>query len=194
MHKKRVHRKSLVRSKRRGVSRALIFSVFLTLCTLAAAASGILFSDRIEKATAAAQDSEGISSEAMAQIEALIREKESRTAVQKKIDSQLIYQLKMDRGQAVADNVPTVETDVKVDDQGKAVIDITATVTDSLLAALQAQGAEIIGAKNNNIRALVRLDDLEAIASLDEVRFLQPKQEAMTSSVPDPVVDDKIRL
>src|SRR6266542_1036743 len=191
MHKKRVHRKSLVRSKRRGVSRALIFSVFLTLCTLAAAASGMLFSNRIEKATAAAQDSEGISPEAMAQIEALIREKESRTAVKKKIDSQLIYQLKMDRGQAVADNVPTVETDVKVDDQGKAVIDITATVTDSLLAALQAQGAEIIAAKNNSIRALVRLDDLEAIASLDEVRFLQPKQEAMTSSVPDPVVDDK---
>src|SRR5215813_1737172 len=114
------------RPKRRVNSRALVVSLLVVACTLAVLASGALFSNRIQKATASPA-LEDISAEALAQIDALIREKESRTDVQKKIDSQLIYQTKMDRGLLVADNVSSLQTDVAVDDQGKTTVDITAT-------------------------------------------------------------------
>src|SRR5215210_4578871 len=40
----------------------------------------------------------GIAPEGLAQIEALIREKETRTPAEQKIDSQLLYALRMQRG------------------------------------------------------------------------------------------------
>src|SRR5215510_441771 len=43
---------------------------------------------------------DGISDTALAQMAALIQEKESRTPAQQKIDSQLLYKLKMFRGQS----------------------------------------------------------------------------------------------
>ena len=43
-----------------------------------------------------------ISPEALAQIEALLREKESRSSTEQKIDSQLLYELKMQAGLPVA--------------------------------------------------------------------------------------------
>lgn len=175
------------RPKRRDYTRALILFLLVAACTLAAVASGALF----QKATAT-QALEDISPEALAQIDALIREKESRTDVQKKIDSQLIYQTKIDRGQAVADSVSTLQTDVVVDNQGKTTVDITATITNALVAALQAHGAEIISARNGSIRALVPLDSVETIAALEEVRFVQPKQDAMTATTEGaPTVNDK---
>ncbi|HEX2269215.1 MAG TPA: S8 family serine peptidase, partial [Pyrinomonadaceae bacterium] len=179
--------KSQVRPKRRDPSRALILSLLVVACTLAALASGALFSNHIQKA---ASQSVEISPEALAQIDALIREKESRTDAQKKLDSQLIYQTRIARGQAVADSVSTLQTDVVVDDQGKTTVDIAATVTNDLVATLQTHGAEIISARNNSIRALVPLESLETIAALEDVRFVQPKQEAMTASEGARMVDD----
>ena len=171
----------------------MLFFIFMILCTFALLVNGAIFSNRIQGVSAAPQ-SDDISPEALAQIEALLREKESRSPVQQKIDSQLIYQIKMSHGQAVADNVSALQTDVVVDTQGKAEVDITATVTDSLLGSLQAHGAEIVSAKGAGIRALVPLDSLESIAALEGVKFVQPKQDAMTSSgsgPEQPRVDDK---
>ncbi len=189
MNQKQTRRasRSQNRPKRREHTRALILFLLVVACTLAAVASGALFSQR----ATATQSGEDISPEALAQIDALIREKDSRTDVQKKIDSQLIYRAKMDRGQAVADSVSTLQTDVVVDNQGKTIVDITATVTNGLVATLQANGAEIISARNNSVRALVPLENLETIAALDEVKFVQPKQDAMTATEGDQMVDDK---
>jgi hypothetical protein len=190
MHKNRSKRNvpsSSKRTRRLVRSRTLVFSL-LFICVLAFVASGVLLSNR--KATAA-QGTEDISPEALAQIEALLHEKESRTDVQKKIDSQLIYQSKIDRGLAIADNVSSLQTDVAVDDQGKTTVDITATVTNGLVEALQAQGAEILSARNGSIRAVVPLTSLETIAALEAVRFVQPKQDAMTSNEKSPLVDDR---
>src|ERR1044072_3462966 len=169
------------RPKRRDHTRVLILWLLIVGCTLAAVASGALFPNGIRKATAS-QALDEISPEALAQIDALIREKESRTDVQKKIDSQLIYQTKMARGLSVADNVPTIQTDVAVDNQGKATVDITATVTDALVGTLQANGGDILSRTHNSIRALVPLDSIETIAALDEVKFVQPKQDSTTAT------------
>ena len=61
-----------------------------------------------------AQVAADISPEALAQIDALIREKDSRTPVQQKIDSQLLYELKMESGRPIADGIFAVETDLLV--------------------------------------------------------------------------------
>ena len=84
--------------------RSRIFKASITLCIAALIVGAALFSTQLSGATAAPQD-DGISPEALAQIDALIREKESRSPTQRKMDSQLIYELKMDRGQENANGL-----------------------------------------------------------------------------------------
>ncbi|MBY0279813.1 thrombospondin type 3 repeat-containing protein [Candidatus Binatia bacterium] len=130
---------------------------------------------------AGAQGSGGISPEALAQIDALIREKESRTGTALKIDSGLLYELRMGRGEAIAQGVRTLETDVVEEDDGRVEIDVTADVDPSLLAQLEALGAEVVHAvaMQRSIRLRVELEDVEAIAALPGVAFVQPKQDAV---------------
>jgi Subtilase family len=156
--------------------------VLLALCVVALVGGTSLLSGRFG-ASAAPQDN-GISPEALAQIEALIREKESRSPTERKMDSQLIYELRMDRGEAIANGIRSLETDVQVTDTGKAELDITANVSDALLHQLRAKGVEIVSSvpEEDSIRARVPLESLETIAALQDVRFIQPKQDAMTSN------------
>src|SRR5258708_27061628 len=67
-----------------------------------------------------------LSPEALAQIDALMAEKDSRTPAEQKIDSQLIYERRMESGQPVADGVWVVETDLPYADDGHLVVDIRA--------------------------------------------------------------------
>src|SRR5688572_8414824 len=77
-------------------------------------------------------DIKGISPEAANQIEALQKEKESRTPAQKKIDSQLLYKAKLLRKAPEVDDLPVLETRVEVDDKGYVAVDISAQVTKGL--------------------------------------------------------------
>lgn len=171
-------------------SRLAIALVALSAVALVAGTS--FFSLRFPGASAALQAND-ISPEALAQIEALIQEKESRSQIERKLDSQLVYELKMDRGQAVANGVRTLETDLPVSDNGKTIVDITASVSDGLLLQLRESGADIMNvtAERDSIRASVSLDSLESIAAMSDVRFIQPKQDAMTSGSTEQVVDDR---
>ena len=77
-------------------------------------------------------------SPALAQIEALIREKESRTGAEQKMDSQLIYELKMRRGDMLAQGVRTLATDLPYNDQRKVTLDLKVNkVSDALLNQLK---------------------------------------------------------
>ena len=58
------------------------------------------------------QDANGIAPEGLAQIEALLREKETRTPAEQKIDSQLLYARRMQQGLPVAPGVQTLEVDI----------------------------------------------------------------------------------
>src|SRR4051812_14318464 len=82
--------------------RTIFVTLFVLLAAVAVAASGAIFSGSLRKADAAPQEAD-VSPEALAQIDALIAEKESRTPRERKMDSQLIYELKMDRGQSIAE-------------------------------------------------------------------------------------------
>ena len=133
--------------------------------------------------TLAAQQPETISPEAMAQIAALLSDKANRTPTERKIDSQLIFELRMSRGQAAAQGVPALETDVPYTADDRAVLDVSGTIDDELLASLRALGAEIQSTSSDIARVAVDLDAVEAIAALDKVTFVQPKQEAVTSRI-----------
>lgn len=182
------------RAKARRLAPSLFSIVVLTV--LAAIGLGLtLLSDKVSRANAALQqqqalpgqrgdNSQDISESAARQIQALIDEKERRTPAQQKIDSQLLYTIKMRRGETIAQGVQSLETDVAYDDDGRTVVDIRARVTNALLRRLRAQGATILhsDARYESIRALVRLDRIERIAAFREVVFIQSKQEAITNS------------
>ena len=123
---------------------------------------------------------------ALQQIQGLLEEKQSRTAAQQKIDSQLIYAIKMRRGTSVATGVQTLTVDVGADDAGLVDIDITAIIDRQLLAELAGMKIEVssVFPQYHTLRAVASLDQLEAIAALSQVRFIQPKQEAMYSQGP----------
>ncbi|HKE59635.1 MAG TPA: S8 family serine peptidase, partial [Pyrinomonadaceae bacterium] len=160
----------------------VLLALLISLCGIAIVASGALFSSSVPKAAAAPQSAD-ISPEAMAQIAALLQEKMNRTQTQQKMDTQLVYELKMDRGQAIADGIRSLETDIPVTDEGKLVVDITAAVSDGLVSQLEGNGAEIISVQEGSVRASVPIDSLESIAALPDVKFVQPKQDSMTSGI-----------
>ena len=121
-----------------------------------------------------------MSPEAARQIADIAREKRARTAAQKKIDSQLLYALKQKRGETRG--VPAGPVDIKLDPQGRTLVDITARVTASLLSKLSKRGAEVVSksAKYHTVRARVTLEKLEALAAIEEVRYISPAAQAMT--------------
>src|SRR4051794_2889159 len=121
-----------------------------------------------------------ISAEALAQIDALIREKEFRSGTQQKIDSQLLFELRMESGQSIASSVSALDTDLPYADDGHVVVDVTARLTDRLRASLAALGVEILStnAGAGTLRVHADIDQVEAIAALPDVDFIQPKQDA----------------
>src|SRR5262245_27641944 len=93
---------------RRRRMRWLLTSTLIIFSVGGLSLAGWLFSNGVPGAGATARQTD-ISPGAMAQIESLIREKDSRTGAQQKMDSQLIYALKMRRGAMIAEGVRTLE-------------------------------------------------------------------------------------
>ncbi len=136
----------------------------------------------------AAQTAGSLSPQAVEQINALVREKQARTPVQRKMSSRLIYAIKMSRGEPIAAGVPTLQVTLPDVNARGAVLDVRTEVTDSLLNDLRLLGAEIIhvSAAQRSVRLRIDVQQAEAIAALPEVSFVQPKQEATTMRLDPP--------
>jgi len=126
----------------------------------------------------------GISQQALQQIAALNQEKESRTPAEQRISSQLLYTLKRAQGQAIANGVTDLQTGVKVDAEGYVAVDISAKVTPGLMQRLKLINAEIIASfpEYRSVTARIPLSEVESLATLPDVNFIQPKLEAQTST------------
>jgi hypothetical protein len=109
-------------------------------------------------------------------------EKQTRTAAQQKLDSQLLYEIYRKRGQAAEKNVPPDATRVDVDKDGRALVDIRAAVTPALLAKVKKRGATIVSSSTryHSIIARVPLLQLERLAGDPAVRAISPAAEAST--------------
>ena len=118
------------------------------------------------------------------QIMVLEQEKASRTVTQQKIDSNVLYTVRMLAGKEAAPGVRSLNTGVDLDDGNNLLVDITANVTNSLLQRLNDSGARIwySNARFRSIRAVVPSAQIESIAALPDVIFIAPKVESMTAS------------
>ena len=118
------------------------------------------------------------------QIQALQQEKESRTPAQQKMDSQLIYAAKKVAFGIASQAAPQLEPDVKLAEDGTVLVDITATVSDELLKAIQTAGGRIVNSfpASEAIRAALPLAGIEALAGRADVRFIERAAEAMHSA------------
>jgi Subtilase family/FG-GAP-like repeat len=135
------------------------------------------------RAQAQASASDAISAEAMAQINALLREKASRGPVERKINSQLLYAMRAARGQAIAAGVASLEVALPYSSDNRLILDVRANVSGQLLQQLRQSGAEILqaSAAYRSIQLRVDLNQVDAIAALPDVSYVQPKQAAMTN-------------
>src|ERR1700704_1580729 len=102
---------------------------------------------------ASPQGSAAIDAGALSQIDALIREKASRTPAQRKIASRLLYAVKMARGEALASGVTDLQVSIThAKDSNNAAIDnrvlldVRADVSDQLQQQLRAMGIDILDA------------------------------------------------
>ncbi len=114
---------------------------------------------------------------------AVMNEKRNRTAAQRKIDSQLLYAIYRQRGEAEAKGVPPGELLVRYDAKGRAIVTVRAIVTSSLLARIRKLGGEVISSSKqlNDIRAHVPLENIERLAALKDVRAILRAEEATTN-------------
>ncbi len=121
-----------------------------------------------------------ISANAGKQIDSVLQEKESRTLAQQKIDSQLLYAIKQQRGETLPVQQPA---SVPTDAGGLALVDISGNVTNALLSRIASLGGQVISSfpRYNTIRASVPLDKIEALACSSDVRFIQAAVQAQTN-------------
>ena len=137
-------------------------------------------------ARTAPQDANGISAEALAQIDALLREKETRSPAERKIDSQLLYAMRMQQGREVAPGVPTLDVYVPRADDGHVVVDVKGRFTADLMVQLNAMSNEIVSSAAGDAQLHVDLDQLLTIAEHKDVLFVQPRQVPFTSNAGRP--------
>jgi hypothetical protein len=113
-------------------------------------------------------------------------EKESRTPAQRKIDSQLLYEIYRRRGEAAQKNVPPGKTRVKIDEIGRALVDVRGEVTPGLEKQLIGLGGTIVSTsvEYRSIVAWVPLLKLYQLAENEAVRAIEPPAEATTNRQP----------
>ena len=117
---------------------------WFALCLTLLLACSLLATLPTRKASAQKETRAPMSEGAARQINSLIQEKESRTPAQKKIDSQLLYAAKENRGERITNEVATLEVNVNADENGLVPVDIQANVTRELLKSISKLGGEIV--------------------------------------------------
>jgi hypothetical protein len=135
-----------------------------------------------------------ISPQALAQIEALAQEKAARTPAERKISSQLLYAIKMQRGQQIAPGVQLRPPRVTRGPDGRIDVDVTARAGTNLNALLLSRGADVLGVNTTTrgaggsvARAHIDADSVLALAARSDVLWVRPHQEYKLSS-PTPLV------
>jgi hypothetical protein len=110
-------------------------------------------------------------------------EKESRTPAQRKISSQLLYEIYRRRGEAERKRVPPGPTGVKIDEKGRALVDVRAEVTPAIEKKIRDLGGTILStsAQYLSIIARVPILKLERLAEDPSVRAIEPAADAITN-------------
>jgi Subtilase family len=175
--------KSSISPPKSNRASATAFRVTLAIsCVIAFTLAFDSFPNRITKVNAAQAQADNISESALAQISSLLAAKASRTPVEQKIDSNILAAIKASRGEPIALNAPAVQPDVKIDPDGRLLVDIDANVTDQLLKQIEEAGGEVVNSfeQYNAIRARIPLAQAEGLAGSEDVKFINRAAEAKT--------------
>ena len=126
--------------------------------------------------------SNGIGVTAAQQMLALQREKNSRSPAQQKIDSNVLFTIRMLGGKPAAPGVSYLYTGVDLDASDNIVVDMVAKVTDALLEKITTSGGQVLYVNRalRSIRAIIPPEQIENIAASPDVVFISPKQGSMT--------------
>ena len=110
-------------------------------------------------------------------------EKESRTPAQRKINSQLLYEIYRLRGEAARKQVPVGDTLVRIDAKKRALVDVRAEVTPARMKQLESFDSVVISTsvRYQSIVAWVPLLKLEELAADPVVRAIEPAAESTTN-------------
>ncbi|HTK37513.1 MAG TPA: hypothetical protein VL325_03380, partial [Pyrinomonadaceae bacterium] len=150
-----MNKKSSAPSARSVFSPRLLLSIVLIFVVLGllSMGSGLSIGRHVDAASArptptpnadALRFGSQISDQAMQQIAALNQEKESRTPPQRKIDSRLLYTMRMARNEPVASGIAQMDTGLAADSKGLIAVDISANVSPLLTKRLTSIRAQII--------------------------------------------------
>jgi uncharacterized repeat protein (TIGR01451 family) len=131
---------------------------------------------------------DAVNAAATQQIQLLLQEKSARTPAQQKIDSNVLFTIRMMRGEQAAPGFQSLYTGVDLDDQNRIVVDIVADVTPDLLQKLQSAGALVLSSypAYRAIRAIVPPNQIESIASSPDVSFIGRKAQFLTAGFTHP--------
>ncbi len=168
------------------------FAVTLAMLSPRNAAAGGQDQNRSKPALIGPAKTE-LSETAIAQIQALAAEKANRTPAQRKLDSQLLYAAKQSRGVAVASGLPTLETDIKVGEDGLTSVAVACRDFKTVTAAIGQYGGRVEGtyAFAHSIEARLPLGSLEALAELPEVLGITPHQDAVAWGAQSPETEEQ---
>ena len=115
------------------------------------------------------------------EIEGLYQGKKSQTPIEKKISSQLLYEIKKGRQGHEDYTFSKFRTGIELDENGKTEVDIKANITPELLEEIKAKRGEVIHSSEhyNSIRTRIPLEEIEALAAHPDVIFIRPAVKAM---------------
>ena len=141
----------------------------------------LLFAFNPKPATLAAPT---IAAHSQDQIEALQREKAARSPSQRKLDSQLLYLGKQERGEPIARGVTHQRSGLRRHTDGRVLVDIQGDLTPALIAEIERGRGTILNRfpKQRAMRAWVPVTLIESLASSRDVQHIRPAAEATTNS------------
>ena len=135
--------------------------------------------------TAASAQELRIGASALQQIETLMQEKASRSPAQRRISSDLLFEARRQRGEAIVQGLSSLRSSVQADSTGRVLVDIKAEVTDGLLRDIEALGGQVVSshAGYGAVRAKVPLLQLESLAQAPQVKFIRKASLPIASKV-----------
>jgi subtilisin family serine protease len=119
----------------------------------------------------------------------LLQEKQSRTAVERKLSSQLVYAIKESRGQQLTPGIAGMSSVGSLNvAAGGVLVDIRAVVSPLVLSAIGQLGGRVItsSAGSGQIHARIPLDQIETFAALPDVYSIKAAAQVRTRTGPLP--------
>lgn len=119
------------------------------------------------------------------EIEAIQQDKVARSPAERKLDSQLVYALREQQRKSAVPGI-SMKSSVRPKADGRLLIDLRATVSPTLLSAIQAGGGTVVSSvpRYQAVRAFASLELCLQLASRPDVRNVRPADEATTHTGP----------